>query len=149
MSNLLCLRVLLATDMLLNDTNSKIIVFRNGGYLRSYERWHYRGQEIEVVSFYKYLGAFFTPKLSWSRTIHVLSEQASKTVNMIFRYQRYFGFFTYKDLFKLFDAIVTPIIKYILLGYTVRDDMEVVYIKFCKRVACLHQNVANSFCVTV
>ena len=89
--------------MQLNNAKSKIMVFGNGGHVRSYERWHYRSQEIEVVSFYK---------LSWSRTVNALSQQASKAVNVIFRYQRYFGYFTYKDLFKLFDAMMTPILTY-------------------------------------
>lgn len=139
-----------ATGMQINNAKSKIMVFRNGGHLRSYERWHYRSQEIEVVSFYKYLGAYFTPKLSWSRTVNALSQQASKAVNVIFRYQRYFGYFTYKDLFKLFDAMVTPILTYSadIWGFKVRDEIENVHIKFCKRVACLHQNVANFFALS-
>ena len=28
------------TDMQLNNAKSKVVVFRNGGHLRSYERWH-------------------------------------------------------------------------------------------------------------
>lgn len=39
----------------LNLGKSKIIVFRNGGPLKSNEHWHYRGEEIEVVNSYKYL----------------------------------------------------------------------------------------------
>ena len=41
---------------------------RNGGIVKDAERWFYNGNEIEVVSLYKYLGVYFTPKLIWIRT---------------------------------------------------------------------------------
>ena len=47
-----------STGMQLNLGKTKIIVFRNGGYLRFYERWTYRNKPVEVVSFYKYMGLF-------------------------------------------------------------------------------------------
>ena len=52
------------------------------------------------------------PKLIWTKTKEVLASQANKAVNRIFRFQRKFGFFTPKDFFKLFDAIVSPILCY-------------------------------------
>ncbi len=56
------------TGMQLNVDTTKIIVFRNGGPLRGYENWFYRGTRIESVSFYRYMGLLFTPKLKWTRT---------------------------------------------------------------------------------
>ena len=44
-------------------SKTKIVVFRNGGVLKHNESWTYQGQPIELVSFYKYLGLFITPKL--------------------------------------------------------------------------------------
>ena len=88
------------------------MVFRNGGALRSYEKWVYNGEQIEVVQNYKYLGAFFTPNLSWTKTQEILSLQASKAVDNIYRFKIRFGYFQPKDAFKLFDAMVTPILCY-------------------------------------
>ena len=42
------------TDMKINLPKTKITVFRNGEFLRGYERWHFNGQTIETVSSYKY-----------------------------------------------------------------------------------------------
>ena len=39
------------------------MVFRNGGIVKQTERWLYQGEEIEIVSIYKYLGLYFTPKI--------------------------------------------------------------------------------------
>ena len=44
------------TGMKVNFNKTKIIVFRNGGPLRQYEKWFYNGDLVETVSFYRYLG---------------------------------------------------------------------------------------------
>jgi len=46
----------------------KIIIFRNGGPLRHTGKWLYKSSPIEVVSLYKYLGMYITPKLYWSKS---------------------------------------------------------------------------------
>ena len=48
------------TGMELNLDKTEIIVFRNGGGLRNYESWSYRGSPINAVPFYKYMGVYFT-----------------------------------------------------------------------------------------
>ena len=45
-----------SVGMSLNLSKTKIIVFRNGGIVKDAETWLYNENEIEVVSFYKYLG---------------------------------------------------------------------------------------------
>ena len=43
--------------MEINLNKTKIIVFRNGGPLRAVvEKWYFNGVQVDVVSFYKYLG---------------------------------------------------------------------------------------------
>ena len=67
-----------SVGMSLNLLKTKIIVFRDGGIVKQIENWSYQGQIIDTVSFYKYLGVYFTPKLIWSKTKEVLAHQASK-----------------------------------------------------------------------
>ena len=64
------------TDMRVNLSKTKVIVFRNGGFLREYERWFYNGQPIETVSAYKYMGLHITPKLIWTHARSCLATQA-------------------------------------------------------------------------
>ena len=52
-----------ATGMSLNVDKSKVMVFRNGGPLRPYEKWYYKNDMLEVVPCYKYLDAYFTSKM--------------------------------------------------------------------------------------
>ena len=92
--------------MSLNISNTKIIVFRNGGIVKDAVRWFYNGNEIEVVSLYKYLGIYFTPKLIWTRTKELLARQAKKAACSMFGFQKHFGHFTPADAFKLFDTMI-------------------------------------------
>ena len=127
-------RFCLSVGMHLNLLKTKIIVFRNGGILKQAETWFYMREPVDVVSFYKYLGIYFTPKLVWSKTKDVLALQATKAVFKIFQYQRQFGQFCPNDIFKLFDSIVRPILCYgsEIWGYEYSQTIEKVQSKFCK-----------------
>ena len=139
-----------ATGMKLNLDKSKIVVFRNGGPLRNNEQWFYNGHRVAVVSSYKYLGATFTTKLSWTKTKDSLALQASKAVNCIHRYQHHFGYFPHREAFKLFDSIVKAILTYSseIWGHQDCPVIERIHTQFCKRLCCLNQNVANYFAIS-
>ena len=61
-----------------NIPKTKIVVFRQGGQLSKYDKWTLLGENIEVVSFFKYLGCFLTSGGSFSKcVIEHLSAQCS------------------------------------------------------------------------
>jgi hypothetical protein len=94
------------------ENTTEIIAFRNGGPLRSYEKWLYNGSSVNVTSMYKYMGLLFTPKCSWREAKTKLAAQARKSIYAIKSYQRNFGKFFHSDYFKLFDSMVKPILTY-------------------------------------
>ena len=57
-------------------SKTKIIVFRKGGFLAANEVWRYGDEEIEVVNSYKYLGLYFTTKLSLTQAVGDLAAKA-------------------------------------------------------------------------
>ena len=54
-----------------NLDKSNIIVFRNGGHIASCEKWVYGENVMTVVNQYKYLGIYFSTRLTFS---HALSD---------------------------------------------------------------------------
>jgi len=134
-------------EMKINLDKTKIIVFRNGGYLRQCEKWFYKGNPIEVVSFYKYLGMYMTPKLIWSKTHEFAAKQALKVSACIFNYQQKFGYFQPDDIFKLFDSMIKPILCYgsPIWGHQYIEKIEKIHVYFCKRYCQLPQNTADMF----
>ena len=60
-----------------NILKTKVIVFRNGGPLRNYERWKYGEHVLETVSYYKYLGILLSSRNSRYMSQKTLANQAS------------------------------------------------------------------------
>ena len=112
------------------------------------EKWIFNDEYIDAVPFYKYLGVYMTPKLSWSKTWENAAFQAKKSIACIFRYQKSFGLFPPQDIFKLFASIVRPILTYgaEIWGYQYVEKIEKVQTKFCKQYLALSQNTADFLC---
>ena len=66
--------------MNLNVDKTKVVVFRRGGSIRREEVFYFKGQKLEIVSSYKYLGIIFTPKLKWTLATTTLVQQANKAL---------------------------------------------------------------------
>ena len=90
---------------------------------------------------------YFTPKLVWTKTKDILAQQATKAFSSIFRYQTNFGRFHSKDMFRMFDTMIKPILCYgsEIWGYEFAINIEKVQVKFCKRYCCLSLNTADIF----
>lgn len=132
--------------MVVNLKKSEIIVFRNGGPLRKYERWVYRGEHIKVTSTYKFMGLLFTPKLSWHSATTKLAAQARKSLYQIKRFEKPFGKFCHKEYFKIFDSMVIPILTYgsEIWGYDTKKCVEQIQTKFCKNFLGINSSVNDA-----
>ena len=56
------------------------MVFRNGGILKRNEKVYFKGERLEFVNSYKYLGLTMSPTLHWNVAIKTLRKQAEKAV---------------------------------------------------------------------
>ena len=52
-----------------NMNKTKMMVFRNGGYLKSIENWTFGEKDIETVTYYAYLGMVLSSRLCWSKCL--------------------------------------------------------------------------------
>ena len=135
------------SGMKINLLKTKIIVFRNGGYLRWNERWYFEGKKIEVVSSYKYMGLMVTPRLIWTTAKTKLANQANKAIISMSKMQRFVGYFDYAEYFKLFDSMIKPILSYAaeIWGYEKSYIIEQVHNQYCRKFLKLPSNTANVF----
>ena len=129
-----------------NLEKSKIIVFRNGGKLRSNEKWFYRGDRLEVVPYYKYVGLITTAGLNWSLAQKTLATQAMKSLFLIKKANRVSGGLMPKVLMSLFDKLVSPILLYgaEIWGCNTHKCIETVHTKFLKYVLGLPLSAPNA-----
>ncbi|KAK6191078.1 hypothetical protein SNE40_002826 [Patella caerulea] len=129
--------------MQVNVNKTKISVFRRGGILKGNEKWFYGSKPLEVVSFYKYLGVMFTPKLCWSLATTTLAQQATKASNMLKAFVSKCPVSVQDSLF-LFDRMILPILTYgcEIWGFVDIKNIENVHLNFCKFI--LHVNSRTS-----
>jgi hypothetical protein len=115
---------------------TKIIVFRNGGILKSNEKWYYKNIKIDVVSWYKYLGLMVTSRLIWTKAQYTLAAQSLKAINIIRSLSKACGELDASLAFELFDKMVKPIITYEadIWGFKVNKVIADVQVKFCRMI---------------
>ena len=63
-----------------NMNKSNIVVFRKGGHLAARERWFLNGEEMKIVNCYKYLGIYFSTRLSFTVACEDLESRAKKAL---------------------------------------------------------------------
>lgn len=119
-----------------NLEKTKIIVFRNGGYLSRFEKWTYGTEQVEVVNMYKYLGMNFTTRLSTHSSVEDLATKAKKSAIDIFKSLWKINCFSPEIFFKLFDAQIAPILLYAseIWGTENCAEIERVHTFACKKL---------------
>ena len=131
--------------MTVNLKKTKIVVFRGGGIVKQCEQWYLNRQHIQIVTYYKYLGAFFTSFLKWSKTHQHQVAQAHEALVLIKKFLYTCTNFKIQDAFFLFDRIMVPILLYgaDLWGYEQINLIENVQAQYCKYLLKLSVNTAN------
>ena len=101
-----------AIGLIVNRDKTKVMVFRNGGFLAANERWNLGGDRLEVVPEYRYLGTMFTTKLSFNLVQTDLTQRAKTSLAQVIRCMRKLQCMSPDVFFKLFDAQVASILLY-------------------------------------
>ena len=91
---------------------SKIVIFRNGGHIALREKWKYGDTPMEIVNIYKYLGIYFSPRLSFSHALNDMSQRAKKVDICIFKLLWSLGESSPSIFFKLFDTQIQSMLNY-------------------------------------
>ena len=117
-----------------NIEKSKVMVFRNGGYLKQKEKWWLNNVKLEVTTYYSYLGALFSSRLNWSKCIDNQSSKALRIISLIRNLFKTLDNFSLRIASKIFDIKIKPIILYgsEIWGTRRHESLEHVQIKFYK-----------------
>jgi len=124
-----------ALGLVVNLSKTKVMVFRKGGHLAKSEKWFYKGQALEIVNSYKYLGFMLTTKLSFELALEEYTGRAKRKVVEIMKTMWKLETLDFDIFFKLFDAQVKPMLLYAaeIWGLTRFQVIESVHLFACKR----------------
>jgi len=131
-------------SMRVNLSKTKVMVFRRAGTLNKNEKWYFAGQQIEVVNCYKYLGMWFTPRLSWWKARQHLASQGKKAMLSLLRFVCKHKINCNQALYS-FDHMVAPILYYgaEIWGFEPVECIENVQLSFCKKLLSISTSVSN------
>lgn len=132
-------------NMEVNTGKSKIMVFRNGGRISNEEKWYFKGQDIEIVSEYNYLGVVFTPKLSFKSHVDRRIKQAKNAINSTWNNFLKKDNISLQMKWKIFLAVCRSIHGYAaqVWGFGHFDEVDKVQRFFLKRILKLPGNTPN------
>jgi len=135
-------------DLNINTDKTKVMVFRHGGFLGRYERWHVDGQPLEVVNSYVYLGYKFTTTMSSVEAAKHLAGKGRRAVHNVLKAHSQLRQITTKSFFKMFDSMVQPVLSYCaeLWGPLIdadKDPTEKIHLLACKRLLNVASRTPN------
>ena len=105
-----------ALDLTVNLEKLNIVVFRNGGYLARCEKWYYKDSVVKIVNAFKYLGVWFSTRLSFSHSLESQKAKAKagivETLKTLWKLGDVSPIFFFFFFLKLFDSQIKPILLY-------------------------------------
>ena len=127
-----------------NTEKTKIIVFRKRGGLRNNESWTYKGDNLEVVDNFNYLGTVFNYTGNFALNQETLVGKGLKALNcLLYNTKKYC--LKPKVLCQLFDAFVGYILSFSseVWGFGKCKEIERVQLKFCKTLLKVKSSTCN------
>jgi hypothetical protein len=128
-----------------NETKSKVVVFKNGGILSNNEKWSYKNKSIEVVNKFNYVGLTFTRQMSLNAMVYELCMKSKRILTSILKSLYQYGQLPSSTFFKIFDTKICPQLLYgsEIWGIESKDELERCQYYACKRYMCAKQNACN------
>jgi hypothetical protein len=132
--------------LIVNTAKTKVVVFRNGGYLAEREVWFYGGERLEVVGSYKYLGMLFSTRLSCNIALRDVVPRAKRGTIEIMCVLRRMNCNAPAIFFKLFDTQIVPMLLYAaeVWGYQKIEAIEKVHLMACKKLLGVSSKAPNT-----
>jgi hypothetical protein len=134
-------------NLFVNMDKSKVVIFRNGGYIASKEKWFYDGIKLEIVNQYKYLGVIFSTGLTFVHTLDDMAKRAKKAVFIILKTLWFLEDCSPSLFFKLFDSQILPILTYgseVWGVMTNHNSIEAVHLYGIKRLLSVSAKTPNA-----
>ena len=127
-----------------NTNKTEIVVFRKRGGLLNNESWSYKGDNIEVVNDFNYLGTVFNYTGTFALNQETLVGKGIKALNcLLYNTKKYC--LKPKVMCQLFDAFVGSILSFSseIWGFGKSKEVERIHLKFCKTLLKVKSSTCN------
>ena len=130
-----------------NTAKTQIMVFRKGGKLATDDKWTYRGQPIEIVSSFKYLGCKISTSGSFTEATSDLISSARRGLFSLKCFLSKNKEILPSTQIKLYESLITPILFYgsEVWGLRKCDPIERFYLMFLKNMLYVKNSTPSCF----
>ncbi len=132
-------------DLRVNLNKSKVMVFRKKGRLKKSFKFYYRGELIEIVSEYKYLGVKFTSTGKFGSHLDAQLANAKLGLNTVYKNIFYLQSRNVDSYFRVFDSVARSIMCYAaqVWGFQEFEPVEKLLRFFIKKLFRMPYNTPN------
>ncbi|KAL1447096.1 hypothetical protein WDU94_003514 [Cyamophila willieti] len=131
--------------MIVNETKSKIVIFRRGGRVARSDVFQFNGRPVEVVSDYNYLGILFSSHGVFHKASQQALSKGRTAVGCVKNVLVNSKTDSFECRMKLFESIVKTTLLYSAEVWACRyeETIEKCQLQFFKSVYCLPRNTPN------
>jgi hypothetical protein len=132
-------------NLSVNATKTKIVVFRNGGKMKTNECWIYDNHQIEIVDNFNYLGVVFNYNGKFRFTQEIVADQGRKAIFGLKNSCKDVSLNVETELY-MFDTYVMPILNYgcETWGFHKAPNIDKVFTQFCKHLLGISRKAINA-----
>lgn len=127
-----------------NVSKTKMVVFRNGGKIKYYEKCFYNDVELDIVDVFTYLGVDFKFNGKFDCTQNSIATKARKCTFNLFKKVKDNNL-NVETTLSLFDTYVSSVLHYgcEVWGFHKAPHVEKVHVEFLKRIMFLRKSTNN------
>lgn len=117
-----------------NTKKTKIVVFKNGGRRGKEEKWEFKGEELQEVKEFKYLGYWFESSNSHKKHMDEMARKAQKAANATWGVGERAGRGIKRERLYLMETLVKSVMMYgvEVWGCGEMERVERVQARYCK-----------------
>ena len=135
-----------ANEISVNLRKTKVMKIRNGGRIPNNTKFYYKGELVEIVNEYEYLGVTIQPTLVFTKHIQKKIMKCYNVIGSMTNLSR----LSIDTAMKVFNIKIRPIIEYGLkeispfLKVRNLNDIDKIKATYLKRVLAVHKSTRNT-----
>lgn len=132
-------------NLTVNTSKSKTMIFSSGGRKGRAEQWKYKGEEIETVSSFVYLGIELTPKLSFKNHLTRKFHKGKTNINLVWSKLTSRNVMSMSNMYRIFQSVNRSFLCYgaQIWGYEEYNEVEKFQRYFIKKILALPSTTPN------
>ena len=131
--------------MTVNTSKTKVMLFRKGSRQKKGEEWKYKGEKIEAVNSYKYLGFNFMVGNNYAHHLKIIARKLKRATNAVWGRTKRAKIETLSKRLYLMEAIIRAGCLYgaEIWGWGKREEIEKVQKRYTKMSMGLSMNTPD------